>query len=163
MLRTATSSSRSPRCGTPGPESPEMAWTNPVDPVAGTVITVAYAKTDILDPLRWLRLMAGNNDPPGTGYVIRSDSVSATSWKTIPTILGYTPVNRAGDVMTGDLTVSRGSNTGGVMLGQTGGNVFIFNDGTYILLYGHPVNIQNNLIVGTGITTYGDITSYRSA
>jgi hypothetical protein len=62
-----------------------MAWTNPVNPVGGTVITVTYAVTNILEPLRWLRLMTGNADPPGTAYVAISDSVSAVTWKKIPT------------------------------------------------------------------------------
>jgi hypothetical protein len=63
-----------------------VAWSSPVDPVGGTVITVAYAVANILDPIRWLRLMAGNADPPGSGYVLTSDSVSAVSWKSLAQI-----------------------------------------------------------------------------
>jgi hypothetical protein len=49
--------------------------------------------------------MTGNADPPGTGYVVTSDSVTGTSWKTgataIAGVLGYTPVNKTGDTMSG--------------------------------------------------------------
>jgi hypothetical protein len=47
-----------------------MPWTAPVNPVSGTVITVAYAVSNILDPIRWLRLLGGNADPPGSNYVL---------------------------------------------------------------------------------------------
>jgi hypothetical protein len=88
-----------------------VAYGTPSDPVSGTVITVAYAVANILDPIRWLRLLTGNTDPPGSSYVVVSDSVSGTTWKKIPgdalaagavaSHLGYTPANRAGDTFTG--------------------------------------------------------------
>lgn len=96
-----------------------MAYGSPTDPVGGTVITVAYAQVNILDPVRWLRLMTGNADPPGSSYVVVSDSTTGTTWRKIPTDaladgavtsvklaagvavanLGYTPVNKAGDTI----------------------------------------------------------------
>jgi hypothetical protein len=90
-----------------------MPWTAPVNPVSGTVITVAYAVSNILDPIRWLRLLGGNADPPGSNYVLTSDSVSAVTWKQHGAAivggggLGYTPVSRLGDTMTGQLRVFR--------------------------------------------------------
>ena len=87
-----------------------MAWTTPTNPVAGTVITVAYAVTNFINNLNWLRGLTGNADPPGTGYMVTSDSTTATSWKNgttaILAVLGYVPVNKAGDSMSGNLSFS---------------------------------------------------------
>ena len=92
-----------------------MPWTSPSDPVTSTVITVAYAVANLLTQIRWLRLMTGNADPPGSSYVVVADSVAATSWRKVPADalaagavvgnLGYTPVNQAGDGMSGTLSV----------------------------------------------------------
>lgn len=60
-----------------------MAYGTPADPVGGTVITVAYAVANILDPIRWLRLLTGNADPPGSNYVVVSTSMSGTTWAKI--------------------------------------------------------------------------------
>lgn len=85
-----------------------MSYGTPADPVGGTVITTAYAVANLLNPIRWLRLMTGNADPPGSSYVVVSDSTTGTTWRKIPadalaagvalSNLGYTPVNRAGDL-----------------------------------------------------------------
>jgi hypothetical protein len=93
-----------------------VAYGTPTDPVGGTVITVAYAVANILDPLRWLRLMTGNADPPGSAYVVVSDSATGTTWRKVPADalaagavvahLGYTPVSRNGDFMAGPLLLS---------------------------------------------------------
>ena len=84
-----------------------MAWSAPVDPVGGTVITVAYAVSNILDPLRHLRIMTGNADPPASSYVPLSSSTTAVAWSkvtadalaanAVTTHLGYRPVNAGGD------------------------------------------------------------------
>jgi hypothetical protein len=57
-----------------------MPWTPPSDPVTSTVITVAYAVANLLTQLRWLRGMTGNADPPGSSYVVVSDTTATTSW-----------------------------------------------------------------------------------
>ena len=57
-----------------------MAWNTPVTPVPGTVITTAWAQGTIIDNLSWLRVLTGNGDPPGTGYVGRSTSSTGVSW-----------------------------------------------------------------------------------
>lgn len=62
-----------------------MAWTNPVDPVTNTVITVAYAVANILTQIRWLRILTGNADPPGSNYTIRSASTTSTDWSKVTT------------------------------------------------------------------------------
>jgi hypothetical protein len=91
-----------------------MPYGNPVDPVAGTVITVAYARTNILDPIRWLRLLTGNADPPGSSYVIVSGGTASASWAKVSSDvvadgsisdakLTNPKVNRVGDTMTGFL------------------------------------------------------------
>lgn len=99
-----------------------MAYGTPADPVAGTVITVAYAVTNLLDPIRWLRQMTGNSDPPGSNYWLRSTSTTGVTWASRDTevmaALGYTPVNKAGDTMTGSLTFS--TNTSGIVLSGSG-------------------------------------------
>jgi hypothetical protein len=93
-----------------------MPWTAPVNPVAGTVITVAYATANILDPIRWLRLMTGNADPPGSSYVPVSGSVSSVAWgKVTADVLANgavtdiamlnQKVNRSGDSISGTLVV----------------------------------------------------------
>lgn len=61
-----------------------MAYGTPADPVGGTVITVAYAVANLLDPIRWLRLMTGNADPPGSSYVVVSESTTGTTWRKVP-------------------------------------------------------------------------------
>lgn len=100
-----------------------MAYGTPNDPVAGTVITVAYAVANFLEPIRALRAFSGGADPPGTGYVVTSDSTSATTWKTmlaaIISAVGGTPVKTSGDTMTGNLTFT--GNGIGVQLGGSSG------------------------------------------
>lgn len=64
-----------------------MPYGTPTDPVAATVITVAYAVANILNPIRWLRQMTGNADPPGSDYVVRSTSTTATVWSKVTTDL----------------------------------------------------------------------------
>lgn len=146
-----------------------MPWTPPSDPVTGTVITVAYAVANLLTQLRWLRGMTGNADPPGTSYCVVSNSTTSTSWSKVPadafaanavtTHLGYTPANRAGDVLSGDLTVTRsgsGSSTTGVLyLGSNSGTKFLQWDGSQFNLTGGP------LVVGGNATVPGDLMAYR--
>lgn len=60
-----------------------MAWNAPVAPVSGTVITVAWATSNVVDTQNHLRLMTGNADPPGSNYVVRSTSTTATAWSKI--------------------------------------------------------------------------------
>lgn len=103
-----------------------MAYGTPTDPVAGTVITVAYAVANLLDPIRALRAFTGGADPPGTGYVVESSSTSATSWVLVNAAkiiswLGYTPLNKAGDTITpGGLAIAGSLNVGGT---TTAGNI----------------------------------------
>src|SRR5262252_6694624 len=129
-----------------------MPWTNPVDPVTNTVITVAYAISNLTGPLRWLRLMTGNADPPASNYLVTSDSAGATSWKTglaaIQAVLGYRPVNANGDTVSGDLTVQRAAapTTGAVFFGNSGA-VVIFDDGAQIQILGLPVHMNGALTV----------------
>lgn len=60
-----------------------MAWSDPVDPTAGTVITVAAYVSNSLDNIRWLRLLTGNSNPPGSAYVVVSTGPTGTSWQKI--------------------------------------------------------------------------------
>lgn len=62
-----------------------MPWPSLVSPTAGTVITVAWANTQVITPLQWLRILTGNADPPGANYVVVSTSGSASSWQKVPT------------------------------------------------------------------------------
>lgn len=61
------------------------AFGTPADPVGNTVITVAYAVANLLNPIRWLRQLTGNADPPGSNYTIRSTSTSLTEWSLVTT------------------------------------------------------------------------------
>ena len=116
-----------------------MAYGTPTDPVAGTVITVAYAVANILDPIRWLRQMTGNADPPGSNYVVVSSSTTGTAWSQITTDLinngavtdaklATPKVTKAGDTMSGMLDFS--SDGVGVRLSQSGTLVDYNTDGT---------------------------------
>lgn len=61
----------------------QISWTTPTNPVAGTVITVAYAVTNFINNLNWLRGLTGSADPPGSNYTIRSTSTTATDWSKV--------------------------------------------------------------------------------
>lgn len=117
-----------------------MAYGTPTDPVAGTVITVAYIVANVLDPIRALRAFTGGADPPGSNYWLRSNSTSSVSWVTRATevlsAIGYTPVNKTGDSMTGELVFA--DNTG-VSLGASSGTRGRLYDATGVLtvLRGH--------------------------
>lgn len=94
------------------------AYGTPTDPVTGTVITVAYAIANLLNPIRALRALTGGADPPGTGYVVESTSTSATSWvlvnaAKIASWLGYTPANKAGESFTNNVAIGGNLNVGG--------------------------------------------------
>lgn len=90
-----------------------MPWSTPVAGIAGTVITAAWSTANVVNPLNWLRQLTGNADPPGTGYVVTSDSTSTTSWKTGATagasIFGSAPVLVGGSEMTGPLKIANGT------------------------------------------------------
>ena len=112
-----------------------MPWPSLSPPTAGTVITVAWESAQVNDPLLWLRLMTGNADPPANDYVVVSQGTGSTAWGKVTANvlgagavvghLGYTPVNRAGDTITGALGVTGNltssssiSATGNVSAGQ---------------------------------------------
>jgi hypothetical protein len=101
-----------------------MPWSAPVSPTPGTTILAAYATANIVNPILWLRLMTGAADPPGSGYLVTSDSAGATTWKTgiaaIGAVLGYTPVNKAGDTGIGDLTSTGTISALGLVAGANG-------------------------------------------
>lgn len=93
------------------------AYGTPTDPVSISVITVAYAIANLLNPIRALRAFTGGADPPGSGYVVTSDSTSTTSWKTLAAAvlagIGYTPANKAGDTFAGAVVVAGNFQVGG--------------------------------------------------
>lgn len=63
-----------------------MAYGTPVDPVPGTVITVAYQIANVLDPIRALRANTGNGDPPALNRVAVSSAPGGPSaWIQVPT------------------------------------------------------------------------------
>lgn len=81
-------------------------WTNPVSPTSGTVITVAWATSNVVDPLMALRTLTGGADPPASGYVVVSDSTTGTSWQKVPDdALADPKVSKTGDTMSGNLSV----------------------------------------------------------
>lgn len=109
-----------------------MAYGSPVDPVSGTIITVAYCVTNLLTPIRALRALTGNADPPAEDYVVVSTPTGSV-WKKIPATalatgavvasLGYTPVNKAGDTGIGSLASTTGTYSAkGIVAGSDGVN-----------------------------------------
>lgn len=57
-----------------------MARSIPVVPVSGTVITVAWATSSVVDPINWLYVLTGGADPPAANRMVRSTSTTATIW-----------------------------------------------------------------------------------
>lgn len=154
-----------------------MAYGTPTDPVAGTVITVAYAVANLLDPIRALRAFTGGADPPGSNFWLRSTSTSAVSWVARATevlsAIGYTPVNKAGDSMSGALSFS--TNLTGINL--SAGSVIrdnfitsivdemqILANGNRLIIYRENASaimadFNNGALTITGILTSGSVSS----
>ena len=101
-----------------------MPWPSLVPPTAGTVITVAWESAQVNDPLLWLRLLTGNADPPGPSYVVVSSGTASTAWGKVTgdvlgpgaavANIGYAPVSKLGDTMSGSLTAAGLSSTAGI-------------------------------------------------
>jgi hypothetical protein len=145
-----------------------VAYGSPANPVSGTVITVAYATANILDPIRWLRLMTGNADPPGSSYVCISVSTSGVTWQKVPTDaiadgaittpkvldgqitapklgpnavvnhLGYTPFNVAGGTLSGPLAISQNVGTNNNLIAMNLVNQAGGNSGVLIRFQAGP-------------------------
>jgi hypothetical protein len=63
-----------------------VAYGTPTNPVAGTVITVAYAVANLLEPIRQLRANTGGADPPAANRVAVSTAPGGpTSWQQVGT------------------------------------------------------------------------------
>jgi hypothetical protein len=137
-----------------------MSWSTPVAGIAGTVITAAWSTANVVNPLTWLRQLTGNADPPGTGYVVTSDSSSTTSWKTGTTagasIFGAAPVIVTGSTMTGALQIanateirlSEGSGFPRYALRMVADAVEIGNPNNNMVFRGAQLNIPNNIYLG---------------
>lgn len=144
-----------------------MAYGTPANPVGGTVITVAYATANILDPIRWLRLLTGNADPPGTNYVVVSTSTSGTVWAklsgdtfapgAVVAHLGYTPLKNTTDTLTGTLTVTGLSAGASGVLSGTGGFNTITGPYQGGLLLSGIINLLGLNVGTTGIASGGPI------
>jgi hypothetical protein len=140
-----------------------MAWSTPVTPVSGTVITVAWATSAVVDPVNWLRRLTGNADPPGAGHVALSTSTTLAGWFDLTTALAA-KLSDAGDTMTGDLQVNRSSvaapTTGFLILGNDTAK-YIGYDGAKHVVVTPRMDVQNDLFVyrasatTTGYTVYG--------
>lgn len=111
-----------------------MAISGIASPIAGTIITVSFADLNYKDPLTYaIALLGGFNGQPGGSnkWLVSSGSETAT-WVARTTAvlaaLGYTPVNDAGDTMSGHLDF--GSDGVGVRLSQSGTLVDYNTDGT---------------------------------
>ena len=100
-----------------------MSWTTPTNPVAGTVITVAYAVANFVNNLIWLRALTGSADPPGSNYTIRSTSTSATDWSKVTTDMiaagGVTNNNILDDTINLTAKAADGSLTGDKVAAHT--------------------------------------------
>jgi hypothetical protein len=111
-----------------------MPWSAPVSPVSGTVITVAYATANIVNPLNWIRQLTGGADPPGSSYVVISSSTSATAWgKITPDVIldnsitpakltaNYLPLATGGTVLAQVIIANGGIDVSGGTIARTGG------------------------------------------
>lgn len=87
-----------------------MTWTTPFTAVVGATITAAGHNTSIRDNLLHLRGLLP--DAGGSGYWLVSSSTTAAAFVArateVLTALGFTPVNKAGDTMSGGLTLNAG-------------------------------------------------------
>lgn len=100
-------------------------WTSPATPIGGTAITTAFWNVNGRDNLNYLRGLLP--DAPAADYALISTGVSAATFQKIGNAqlaagvavanLGYTPVNKAGDAMSGGISFPQGS---GITFGQTG-------------------------------------------
>lgn len=125
-----------------------MAWSSPITPVSGTVITVAWAVTSVVDPINWLRALTGGADPPAANRVVVSLSTSTSAWVQVPTDaiadgavtdvkMGTQKVTRAGDTMTNDLILTRsGGTTGYLILGSNTAFYFGYDGSKHVLRTG---------------------------
>lgn len=62
-----------------------MSWNAPNAPVSGTTITVAWAVTNLVNNLSWLRALTGNADPPAADRIVRSTSTTGSVWGQVNT------------------------------------------------------------------------------
>lgn len=128
-----------------------MAWTSPVVPISGTTITVAWAQSNVVDLLNWLRQMTGGADPSASDKVLISLSPTTTTWGLVPDAALQTPkVSRSGDTMTGDLQVNRNGSaaptTGYLILGNNTA-FYVGFDGTKHVINTPRLNVTNDLYV----------------
>lgn len=83
-----------------------MTWTTPFTAVTGAVITASGWNASARDNLLHLRALLP--DPAAANYWLQSSSVSGAAFvdraTAVLAALGYTPVNKAGDSMSGKLT-----------------------------------------------------------
>ena len=130
--------------------------------IAGLVLNIqgagAYLTVSVADSVVTAQNTGGSNAAPGT--VINSGAAVTTPGSVIGA-LGYTPVNKAGDTMTGALTINTGGGFGGVVSSGTNaiwcwGNTDTTHDVT--LLYKGPgadrLTTQHRDVSGA-ITTTG--------
>jgi len=129
-----------------------MPWAAPVVPIAGTVITVAYATGNIVNPINWLRQMTGGADPGLANRALISSGPTTTTWGLLPDIAMATQkVTRTGDTMTGDLQVNRSAQTsqplqGYLILGANAAYYFGYDGGKHVLNTPR-LNVTNDVYV----------------
>jgi hypothetical protein len=119
-----------------------VSWSSPITPVSGTVITVAWATSSVVDPINWLRAMTGGADPPGSDYSITSVNTTGTTW--------VQKVSKAGDTMTSDLQINRSGlaapTTGYLILGNATSYYVGFDGGKHVISTPR-MDVQNDLYV----------------
>jgi len=133
-----------------------MPWNAPIVPIGGTVITVAWAGANVVDPITWLRQITGNADPGAANRVLVSVGPTTSAWGQIPdAALAVPKVSKVGDTMTGDLQVNRGGSgaptTGYLILGNNGGWYFGF-DGTQHVLSTPRLSVSGDVYVNRTAT-----------
>ena len=107
------------------------------------------------------RVTAASGSSIVSSFNSRTGSVSLSSGD-VTGALGYTPVNKAGDTMTGDLTIYRsGSPTTGVVFLGNSGSRYLYYDGSAYTLNGAALTVGGNI---SGVTGYfsGDVYAFYS-
>lgn len=127
----------------------------------GDTIEAAYANTN-RDNVSILDVRTGG-DPGAADRMLVSSGTLGASWVAKASAIGYTPVNKTGDTMTGDLQISRTATPtqGYLILGNDGGKYFGF-DGTQFVIVGDSLQVAGLLTAVSGLLSTGDIQAYRS-
>lgn len=126
-----------------------MTWTSPSTVATGDTITASLWNTYVRDNSNHLRGMLP--DPGAAGLLPYSNSSTTATWAALLTILGYTPLNKAGDTASSTIKAPSFELTSGNDRWQwiaSGASMFI---GIPSLV--NPIELTSSAVKLTGTTT----------